>query len=90
MLTSRTKHLELVYNMAEVLDEIAPQSFEEAGRIFPFYADDGAVNQMLFLSSDSELYGIDGTKRWASLPCRGNSSVSILARERTEGKGIAD
>lgn len=68
MITSRSKHMELIQNMAEVLNEMSPQSFEEVRKMFPSYAKNKSVNQLFFLSSDCELFGMDGVKRWTSLP----------------------
>lgn len=68
MITSRSKHMELIQNMAEVLNEASPQSFEEIKKMFPRYAGNESGNQLFFLSSDCELFGMDGVKQWTSLP----------------------
>lgn len=68
MMVSRSNYLELTRNTADILDEAAPQSFEELRRMMPEYTEEECVNRLFFLSSDCELYGIDGVKQWASLP----------------------
>lgn len=68
MITSRSKHMELIQNIAEVLNEVSPQSFEEIQKMFPSYAGNEGGNQLFFLSSDCELFGMDGVKQWTSLP----------------------
>lgn len=68
MVKSRNNHLELTRNMVNMLDEVSPQSFKEVRRMIPEYTGEEAVNQFFFLSSDCELFGVDGIKQWASLP----------------------
>lgn len=68
VMTSRKNHLENIRNFAVILEEVQPESFEQVCRLFPDYAGREAVNRLFFLSSDCELYGIDGMKQWTSLP----------------------
>lgn len=68
VIASRKNHLENTRNFAIILDETQPETFEEVQRLFPDYAGSEAVNRLFFLSSDCELYGIDGVKQWVSLP----------------------
>lgn len=68
VIASRKNHLENTRNFAIILDETQPETFEEVQRLFPDYAGSEAVNRLFFLSSDCELYGIDGVKQWISLP----------------------
>lgn len=68
VITSRKNHMENTRNFAVILDEVKPETFEQIGRLFPDYAESQAVNRLFFLSSDCELYGIDGVKQWTSLP----------------------
>lgn len=68
VIASRKNHLENTRNFAIILDETQPETFEQVQRLFPDYAGSEAVNRLFFLSSDCELYGIDGVKQWISLP----------------------
>lgn len=68
VMASRKNHLENTRNFAAVLDETEPENFGEVGSLFPNYMDNESVNRLFFLSSECELYGIDGVKQWASLP----------------------
>lgn len=68
VMASRKNHLENTRNFAAVLDETEPENFGEVGSLFPNYMGNESVNRLFFLSSDCELYGIDGVKQWASLP----------------------
>lgn len=68
VITSRENHLENIRNYAAILDKVQPKSFEQVCNLFPNYTDSEVVNQLFFLSSDCELYGIDGVKQWTSLP----------------------
>lgn len=68
---SRKNHLENTRNFAIILDEVQPESFEQVRSLFPEYSGSGTVSRLFFLSSDCELYGIDGVKQWASLPYDG-------------------
>lgn len=68
VMTSRKNHLENTHNFAVILDEVQPETFGQVRRLFPDYAGGEAVNRLFFLSSDCELYGIDGVKQWTSLP----------------------
>lgn len=67
-LTSSLEHnLRLTKDFAAVLGSVKPNSFSDVKRLFPEYAADTSVNQLFFLSSKCELYGIDGVKQWVSL-----------------------
>lgn len=71
VMASKKNHLEIIHNFAGILNEVQPESFEEVCRLFPDYADSGAVNKLFFLSSQCELYGMDGVKQWVSLSYEG-------------------
>lgn len=79
---SRENYLENTQNFAAILDEAQPENFERVRRLFPEYAGSEAVNQLFFLSSDCELYGIDGIKQWASLPYE-EYFLKVLSEEFT-------
>lgn len=68
VMTSRENHLENIRNYAAILDEVQPETFERVSSLFSYYAGNETVNRLFFLSSDCELYGIDGVKQWTSLP----------------------
>lgn len=68
VMASRKNHLENTRNFAAFLDETEPENFGEVGSLFPNYMGNESVNRLFFLSSECELYGIDGVKQWASLP----------------------
>lgn len=82
VMTSRKNHLENTRNFAVILDEVQPETFEQVRGLFPDYASREAVNQLFFLSSDCELYGIDGVKQWTSLPY-GEYFLNVLSEEFT-------
>lgn len=82
MNANRKAHLELVHNMVTALGQNQPQSFDEVSSMFSGYAGSDAVNQLFFLSSECELYGIDGVKQWTSLPYEGYL-LDALALEYT-------
>lgn len=65
---SKKHNQQLTGVVAEVLVELQPETFHEVQRLFPDYSSIDAVNQLFFLSSECELYGIDGVKQWVSLP----------------------
>lgn len=65
---SKKHNQQLTGVVAEVLVEVQPETFHEVQRLFPDYSSIDAVNQLFFLSSECELYGIDGIKQWVSLP----------------------
>lgn len=68
VMTSRKNHQESTWDFAAILDEVEPETFEQLRALFPDYAGDEAVNRLFFLTSECELYGLDGVKQWASLP----------------------
>lgn len=68
VITSRKNHLENTRDFAIILEEVQPETFERVSCLFPEYAGNLSVNRLFFLSTDCELYGIDGMKQWASLP----------------------
>lgn len=82
LLTSRENHLGNTRGYAAVLEEVAPETFAQVGRLFPQYAKNETPNRLFFLSSDCELYGIDGVKRWASLPYD-EYFIDALSQEHT-------
>lgn len=61
-------NMQLVGDFAKVISETRPKSFGEIQRLFPDYAGENSVNQLFLLSSECELYGINGAKQWVSLP----------------------
>lgn len=65
---SQEYHLEMASGAAGVLSEVQPQSFEEVQALFPDYSGDKAMSRFFLLSSQCELYGLNGVKQWASLP----------------------
>lgn len=82
VMTSRKNHLENTRDFAVILNEVQPESFEQVRSLFVDYADSEAVNRLFFLSSDCELYGIDGVKQWTSLPYDGYF-LNVLSDEYT-------
>lgn len=68
VITSREYHLDNTRDFAVILNEVRPETFEKVRSLFPGYAKSKAVNKLFFLSSECELYGIDGVKQWTSLP----------------------
>lgn len=82
VMSSRKNHLENIWNFGVILDEVQPESFEEVRRLFPKYADSESANRLFFLSTDCELYGIDGVKQWASLPYD-EYFLNVLSDENT-------
>lgn len=68
VIASRKNHLKTTRNFAIILDEVQPETFNQVCSLFPDYASSKSVNRLFFLSSDCELYGIDGVKQWTSLP----------------------
>lgn len=82
VMSSRKSHLENIWNFGVILDEVQPESFEEVRRLFPKYADSESANRLFFLSTDCELYGIDGVKQWASLPYD-EYFLNVLSDENT-------
>lgn len=71
VMTSRENHVENTRNFSLILEEVRPETFEQVGSLFPDYTGSEAVNRLFFLSTDCELYGIDGVKQWTSLPYEG-------------------
>lgn len=82
VVTSRKNHQENTRNFAVILDEVQPGTFEQVRSLFRDYAGNEAVNRLFFLSSDCELYGIDGVKQWTSLPYD-EYFLSVLSDEYT-------
>lgn len=82
VMTSRADHMELAHNFAAIMEEVQPRSFEELLRLFPDYAENKAVNRLFFLSSECEIYGIDGVKQWVSLPYE-EYLLDAISRENT-------
>lgn len=68
VIASRKNHLKNTRNFAIILDEVQPETFNQVCSLFSDYASSKSVNRLFFLSSDCELYGIDGIKQWPSLP----------------------
>lgn len=68
VIASRKNHLKTTRNFAIILDEVQPETFNQVCSLFSDYASSKSVNRLFFLSSDCELYGIDGVKQWTSLP----------------------
>lgn len=82
VMNSGKNHLNNTRDFAAILNELQPETFEQVCRLFPEYADSDAVNRLFFLSSDCELYGIDGVKQWTSLPYDGYF-LDVLSEEFT-------
>lgn len=68
---SQEYHLEMASGAADVLSEVQPQSFEEVQALFPDYSGDEAMSRFFLLSSQCDLYDLNGVKQWASLPYEG-------------------
>lgn len=68
VVNSREDHLELVRSTVAMLSKFQPRSFDEVCSLFPDYTENDSVNRFFLLSSQCELYGVDGAKQWVSLP----------------------
>lgn len=68
LIISTENHQQSIRILAQVLDEVRPSTFEQVSALFPEYASSETPDWLFFLSTDHELYGIDGVKQWASLP----------------------
>lgn len=82
LITSRENHLANTRSYAAVLNEVSPETFAQVRSLFPEFAESNTSNRLFFLSSDCELYGIDGVKQWVSLPYDGYF-VDVLSEEQT-------
>lgn len=82
LLTSREIYLANTRGYAAALESVSPKTFAQAGELFPQYAENKTPNRLFFLSSDCELYGIDGVKQWASLPYD-EYFIDVLSQEHT-------
>lgn len=82
VMTSRKNHLDNTRDFAAILEEVQPETFDQVKGLFPEYAKSEAVNRLFLLSSDCELYGIDGIKQWTSLPYD-EYFLNVLANEYT-------
>lgn len=82
VISSRKNHMQNTRNFAGILAEVQPETFEQVRRLFPDYSGSEAINQLFFLSSDCELYGIDGIKQWTSLPYD-EYFLNVLSDEHT-------
>lgn len=75
-------NMQLTEDFAKVISEIRPESFDRMQRLFPDYAGENAVNRLFFLSSECELYDINGDKQWVSLPYE-EYLLDVLAKTHT-------
>lgn len=75
-------NMQLTEDFAKVISEIRPESFDKMQRLFPDYAGENAVNRLFFLSSECELYDINGDKQWVSLPYE-EYLLDVLAKTHT-------
>lgn len=82
VVNSRKDHLELVRSTMSMLSKFQPQSFDEVYSLFPDYTEHDSVNKFFLLSSQCELYGVDGVKQWVSLPYDGYL-LDALSEEST-------
>lgn len=80
--TSKENYLANTRSYAAVLNAVQPETFAQVCSFFPEYAKGETPNRLFFLSSDCELYGIDGVKQWASLPYDGYF-MDALSHEST-------
>lgn len=82
LLTSRENHLANTRGYAEVLEAVSPETFAQVSALFPQFAENETPNRLFFLSSDCDLYGLDGVKRWVSLPYD-EYFINVLSQEHT-------
>lgn len=82
LLTSRENYLASTRSYAAILEDVSPETFAQVGELFDQYAGNETPNRLFFLSSDCELYGIDGVKRWVSLPYD-EYFIEALSQEHT-------
>lgn len=82
IIESREYRMTTAQDFAAVVSETRPESFDELRRLFPKYTSEAVSDQLFLLSSDCNLYGIDGIKKWASLPYE-DYFLDILANNST-------
>lgn len=82
LVTNRENYLANTHGYASILNALQPETFVQVRSLFPEYAKSETRSRLFFLSSDCELYGIDGVKQWASLPYDGYF-LDVLSNENT-------
>lgn len=82
MVVSGKNHLQNIKNFAAILDEVQPESFERLSSLFSAYADEETKNRLFFLTSDCQLYGINGVKQLVALPYE-DYFLDVLTSEYT-------
>lgn len=82
IVSSRESHVASIHSIANVLYHTRPKTFEQLCTLLPQYTNGSTVNRLFFLSSDGNLYGIDGTKQWVSL-AYDEDILNILSDEYT-------